>query len=378
MKINRIALAILVAAPLSTIVSAETTGLGVNLTPMFGVQGFNSKSDEPNALGFKPRQDVVGAFALGYELTPSLAVEAMYTGISNEVRQPGMGVSVKGTGRSMEGNFLLNSDFITGDYEGRFKPYVLLGAGQQRLNYTSLGASTDTIVNLGLGAFYRLNPVVALRAEARAVENCDQALTDYKALTGLQFTLGGHKRPVVAAPAPVEVPPAPEPMAVVPAPEPMAVVPAPEPMPAPEPVPAPAPMPVPVPAAAEAAPVMVTEDLKLTLRVFFDTNKSIIKKQYEPEIVKVAEKLKEFPNATAEIKGYTDSQGSRKLNDALSQARAEAVKKSLITDHGIDAGRLTAKGYSSDAPVASNTTVEGRALNRRVEAEFFGSRTVGQ
>ncbi len=375
MKINRIALAILVAAPLSMTVSAETTGLGITMTPMIGTQGFNRKSDEPNALGFRPKQDVLGSFALGYELTPSLAVEAQYTGTSNDVTQAG--ITTKGTSRSMEGNFLLNSDFVTGDYASRLKPYVLLGAGQQRLNYTGVGASTDTIVNLGLGAFYRVNPSVALRVEGRAVENCDNALTDFKALTGLQFTLGGHKRPFVAAPASVEVPPepvamqAPEPVAMQ-APEPV-VMQAPEPvvMQAPEPVVMPAPVVTPV-------TVEVTEDLKLSLRVFFDTNKSLIKKQYQPEIVKVAEKLKEFPNATAEIKGYTDSQGSSKLNDALSQARAEAVKSSLTTDYGIDANRLTAKGYSSDAPVASNTTVEGRALNRRVEAEFSGSRAVGQ
>jgi len=118
------------------------------------------------------------------------------------------------------------------------------------------------------------------------------------------------------------------------------------------------------------------ETLQLELRVFFDSNKSNIKAQYQPEIAKVADKLKEFNNATAEIKGYTDSTGSRKLNDRLSQARAESVKASLVKDYGVDAGRLTAKGYSWDDPVASNKTKEGKALNRRVVAVITGTRTV--
>lgn len=342
MKLNRIALAVLVAAPLSIAAHAEYTGLGLTLTPLVGYQWFDGKSKNSDALGLQPQGDVLGAFAIGYELTPSLAVEAEYNDTRNSAKIPGVGTA-DGKVSSIEGNFLLNSDFITGNYAGRFKPYILVGAGQQRLNYDG-DKSTDTIANLGLGAFYRINEALAFRIEGRAVENCDHSLTDYKALTGLQVTLGGHKRPYVA-PAPVEVPPAP--------------------------IPAPAPVVVPPP-----APEQLTEDLKLELRVFFDTNKSIIKKQYQPEIAKVADKLKEFPNATAEIKGYTDSTGSRKLNDRLSQARAESVKTSLSTDYGIDAGRLTAKGYSWDDPVASNKTVEGRALNRRVVAVIIGSRTV--
>lgn len=387
MKLNRIALAVLVAAPLSVAVHAapvdsgygQTTGLGINITPMVGWQGYSrgtpKEIKQPGSQaafnnsygeGFKPYGDVVGAIALGYELTPSLSVEVQY----NETRNEGSvhdldlptPVSLQAQGqpahwgghildskvRSLEGNFLLNSDFITHDYDGKFKPFVLVGAGHQELNVRDQGfhvKSRDTIVNLGLGAFYRFTDSLALRVEGRGVQNVDHDLTDWKAFTGLQVNLGGHKRPYVA-PAPVEVPPAPAPVV--------------------EPV-------------VEPAPVQqLTEDLKLELRVFFDTNKSIIKKQYQPEIAKVADKLKEFPNATAEIKGHTDSTGPRKLNDRLSLARADSVKTSLVADYGIDAGRLTTKGYSWDEPVASNKTVEGRALNRRVVAVIVGSRTVTQ
>lgn len=344
MKLNRIALAVLIAAPLTVAVHAETTGLGVNVTPLVGVQGFDGEGS--SKIGLDPSTDFLFGLALGYELTPSLSVEAQYNETRNDANIAGP-VDPEGKARSLEGNFLLNSDIITKDYSGRLKPYVLVGAGKQELKYGP-ATTTDTIVNLGLGAFYRFNEALALRVEGRGVQNVDHELLDWKALTGLQVTLGGHKRPYVA-PAPVEVPPAPAPYV------------------APAPVAEPAP-----------APQQLTEELKLELRVFFDTNKSIIKTQYQPEIAKVADKLKEFPAATAEIRGYTDSRGSAQLNDRLSQARAEAVKASLSADYGIDAGRLTAKGYSWNDPVASNKTVEGRALNRRVVAVIQGSRTVAQ
>ncbi len=365
MNLNRIALAALIAAPLSVAAHADTTGLGVTVTPMVGYHWFDNSYPKdvkaagsqtipglaPYGRGFQPDGDVIGAIALGYELTPSLSVEAQYDETNNDGtvrtsagRLPG---DYSSKVRTIEGNFLLNSDFITKNYDSKFKPYVLVGAGNQDLNMKDKGLSVksnDTIGNLGLGAFYRINDALAVRGEGRMVENFDHSLIDWKTFLGLQITLGGHKRPYVA-PAPVEVPP----------PAPVVVAPAPAPVPAPQ-----------------------VEELKMELRVFFDTNKSVIKKQYQPEVGKVADKLKDFPNATAEIRGYTDSTGPKKLNDRLSQARADAVKTSLIKDYGIDAGRLTAKGYSWNDPVASNKTVEGRALNRRVVAMIAGTRTVQQ
>jgi OmpA-OmpF porin, OOP family len=67
-----------------------------------------------------------------------------------------------------------------------------------------------------------------------------------------------------------------------------------------------------------------------------------------------------------ELGGYTDSQGKDAANLALSQKRAESARKYLI-GKGIEAERLTAKGYGEASPIADNNTVEGRAENRRVE-----------
>lgn len=67
-----------------------------------------------------------------------------------------------------------------------------------------------------------------------------------------------------------------------------------------------------------------------------------------------------------EVAGHTDASGGAKRNRELSQARAESVRQYLISK-GIAKGRLTARGYGPDKPVAGNDTPEGREANRRVE-----------
>nr|WP_278252201.1 OmpA family protein [Deferrivibrio essentukiensis] len=109
-------------------------------------------------------------------------------------------------------------------------------------------------------------------------------------------------------------------------------------------------------------------EVKITLNVQFDTNKSDIKPEYVDEIKKFAEFLKRHPEVKVEIAGHTDSDGDRDKNIALSQKRADAVAEYLSTEFGIEKDRITAKGYGPDKPVASNDTEEGKNQNRRVEA----------
>lgn len=80
----------------------------------------------------------------------------------------------------------------------------------------------------------------------------------------------------------------------------------------------------------------------------------------------VYESLREWPEVRVEIRGHTDSIGSKKANKKLSQDRAESVMNYLVT-RGIDSTRLRAIGFGEDDPIADNKTAEGRALNRRVE-----------
>ena len=104
----------------------------------------------------------------------------------------------------------------------------------------------------------------------------------------------------------------------------------------------------------------------VTNNILFDTGKSTIKPESQPEIDKVAEYMKANPTARFEVQGHTDSQGSDKVNDPLSQERAEAVVKALEAK-GVDPFNLRAVGKGSHEPVADNSTDAGRAQNRRVE-----------
>lgn len=77
--------------------------------------------------------------------------------------------------------------------------------------------------------------------------------------------------------------------------------------------------------------------------------------------------LKQHADLNLLIEGHTDNVGNAESNQALSERRAAAVRNFLIDTYGIDASRLTSKGFGANNPVASNDTPEGRQQNRRVE-----------
>lgn len=106
---------------------------------------------------------------------------------------------------------------------------------------------------------------------------------------------------------------------------------------------------------------------KIALRnVFFETGKADIKSESNAELNRLVDLLKDVPSLKIELSGHTDDQGSDSFNLTLSQDRAEAVMNWLIAK-GIDAGRLSAKGYGETVPLASNATAAGRQENRRTE-----------
>ena len=125
-------------------------------------------------------------------------------------------------------------------------------------------------------------------------------------------------------------------------------------------------------------PVIYQEHLQMELRVFFDYDKSIIKPQYREEVAKVAAQMREFPNASATIEGHASKESARsnaRYNQRLSEARANAIRSMLISEFGVSPQRLYAVGYGFNQPIASNSTEEGRAANRRVIAVIHGDRT---
>jgi outer membrane protein OmpA-like peptidoglycan-associated protein len=104
----------------------------------------------------------------------------------------------------------------------------------------------------------------------------------------------------------------------------------------------------------------------VTNNILFDTGKATLKQESMIEIMKVADYMKKNPNVRFEVQGHTDNQGSDKINDPLSQQRAEAIVKALER-LGVDGFNLRAVGKGSHEPVADNKTEAGRAKNRRVE-----------
>jgi len=115
----------------------------------------------------------------------------------------------------------------------------------------------------------------------------------------------------------------------------------------------------------------VTEEVQKQLNdyartILFDTGKSSIKAESTSVMVDIITILKEYPNARFTVEGHTDSVGSAKLNQSLSESRANSVRDFLI-DKGIGSDRLSAIGYGEDKPIATNNTRSGRTQNRRVE-----------
>lgn len=100
--------------------------------------------------------------------------------------------------------------------------------------------------------------------------------------------------------------------------------------------------------------------------LYFDTAKATLKSESGDAITQITKALTAHPQLKIEIDGHTDNSGTTASNATLSQRRAESVRAALIAK-GIDASRLTAKGFGQDKPIESNDTEEGRAKNRRVE-----------
>ncbi len=382
MKLTRLALAAMLA-PLAMCAQAEVT-----FTPMATYHLFDSDKKESV-------DDEVGyALGLGYRFTPAMGIEVHYGRTEPQLESP-----LTGDGRdsrlTLDGYYAFNA-------EGKFSPYILLGAGQENLKFDGGYKSEGVIGNAALGAFYRFNDYVALRAEVRDVYNFDIESNDQIVGLGIEFSAGSGKS------AAEEPAPQPEPEQQVE--EAAAAV---------APVAAVvvdsdgdgvadaadkcADTPAGVQVDADGCPAdadtdsvpdyrdqcpstaagvvvddkgcdkMLTEAINKQLSVTFDSGKAVVKNPKSADFVEVAELLKKHPAISVEIQGHTDASGKKAANDKLSQQRADAVKAVLVNEHGIDAGRITAKGYGSSQPIADNKTAEGKTQNRRVVAIIGGN-----
>jgi len=100
--------------------------------------------------------------------------------------------------------------------------------------------------------------------------------------------------------------------------------------------------------------------------VLFDTGSAKLRPGALRVVARLAVFMREHPDRTLAVEGFTDSVGSSLVNEELSRRRAEAVRAALM-DAGIDGSRIVARGYGDVYPVATNDTPEGRQRNRRVE-----------
>ena len=414
MKLNKIALALIAVAAVPVASNAGVTIspllLGYHMTEEFGdtsdkqrevlttgknLQNNTDRVGNPNG-GVAQESGLYTGAALGIELTPSTQFQVEY-GVTNTNGEASEDSAKSGANRfdveqtMLSGNFLIGTEEFTGYTDNALKPYVLIGAGQSKIEVenqesyvsdvtgetvsagTEVSNSKDTIGNLGLGAMYRINDALSLRGEARAIHNFDNNWWEGMALAGLEVVLGGHLAPTVAVP-PMQEPMVDDtPIVIVESdldsdgdgvPDSIDACPG-------------TPMNVVVDERGCPVPVDITDELIMELLVFFDNDKSGIKNQYKPEIDKVAEKMREYPNSVARVEGHASKTGpSARYNQRLSEARAVAVKSMLTNEFGIAPNRLSTVGYGYDQPIAPNDTEEGRAMNRRVYAIITGDKTM--
>jgi len=106
---------------------------------------------------------------------------------------------------------------------------------------------------------------------------------------------------------------------------------------------------------------------RLTLHVNFDFDKSVVRKSDIAELEKAVDFIKKYPGYQVSIEGHTDSIGTDKYNQALSERRAAAVKAYLLQQGVVDSQRIKSVGYGKSRPIADNKTKQGRFENRRVE-----------
>ncbi|MDF3030546.1 MAG: OmpA family protein, partial [Moraxellaceae bacterium] len=178
MKPVRTTLLALLLAPLATSAAAEVT-----FTPFATYQWFDTDTLE-GAAGpvVEDLDDGEGfAAALGYRFNPSVGLELHWG--RTETESASLAGDIDSERLSVDGYYTFNPDRA-------FAPYVLAGIGQGRLESSFGSEVEDTIINAGVGAFWRLNENVALRLEARNVHNRDEDLNDQLALLGVQFAFG--------------------------------------------------------------------------------------------------------------------------------------------------------------------------------------------
>ena len=118
----------------------------------------------------------------------------------------------------------------------------------------------------------------------------------------------------------------------------------------------------------------IGEGIKITFDsgILFDIDKAALKDRSKKELGDLAVILNKYEDTNILLEGHTDSTGSEGHNLDLSRLRAQSVSNELAAD-GVNPGRFTIMGYGESQPIATNSTADGRALNRRVEVAIYAN-----
>ncbi len=118
--------------------------------------------------------------------------------------------------------------------------------------------------------------------------------------------------------------------------------------------------------------VITANQIDILEKVYFQTNKAIIRRRSYAVLNNVADVLKNHPELKLQVAGHTDDRGQDEANLLLSQRRAESAVRYLVA-RGVAEGRLTAQGFGEQAPAAPGTSKSARDSNRRVEFKIVNT-----
>lgn len=224
--------------------------------------------------------------------------------------------------------------------------YALAGIGYEHFSDAQLGNENGLFANYGVGTKYTLSNDMALKFDLRHLIEDDHGDNNLLYTVGLAIPFGKK-----AVAMPMEKEPEPEPM--VDGDDDMDGV------------------ANSIDKCPDTPPKSIVDTdgcvITVNLQINFDTDKATIKEQYNSKLEGFSKILKGYPSVKTTLHAHTDNVGTESYNMALSQRRADSVKKALV-GLGIEPERITTIGYGESKPLTTNDTVEGKAQNRRVEA----------
>ncbi|AYC32812.1 OmpA family protein [Pseudomonas cavernae] len=317
--------------------SALAQGQGAVEAEVFGKRYFTDSTrnmDDGNLFGG----------SLGYFLTEDLELALSY-GEYHDLNGDSPGnKDIKGSAAG------LDAIYHFGEPGPGLRPYVSVGAAHQSISNTfTSGRDHTTQADLGAGLKYYFTENFFARTGVDYLYNFDRGDSEWMAGVGVGVNFGGTKPMPPAAPVAEvcadsdndgvcdNVDKCPD-------------------------------TPANVTVDADGCPA-AAEAVRVELDVKFDFDKSKVKEESYGDIKNLADFMTQYPSTTTTVEGHTDSVGTDAYNQKLSERRASAVKDVLVNQYGVGGERIESVGYGESRPVADNATSEGRAVNRRVEAE---------